>query len=142
MRVRTWIFVLVGATLLGFASFVFALTRDPDGWNGLTMTELAARSLVVGASVGAILGLLVARVTVPSRRRRLLLVTLFAVVGATIGIVLTLAAARVLLGRCDRVLLWPQLPRMEPLEGGRDHSLGGARRPSGGDPRICHRPLG
>jgi hypothetical protein len=92
VRVRTWIFLLVGAILIGFASFLFAMTRDPDGWNGLTMRELAVRSIVIGASVGAVIGLLLARVTSPSGRRRLLLVTLLAVVGAASGIVLTLAA--------------------------------------------------
>jgi hypothetical protein len=92
VRARTWILVLVGAILVGFASFLFALTRDPDGWSGLTMKELAIRSIVVGASVGAVLGLLVARVSLPSGRRRLWLVTLLAVVGAASGILLTLAA--------------------------------------------------
>ncbi len=92
MRARTWVFILVGAILIGFASFLFAMTRDPDGWQGLTMRELAVRSLLVGGSVGAILGLLLARVTTPSKGRRLALVALFAMVGAAVGIVLTLAA--------------------------------------------------
>ena len=95
MRARTWILVPVGAILIGFASFLFAMTRDPDGWNGLTMRELAVRSLAVGGSVGAILGLLTARVTKPSKGRRLSLVTLFALIGAAVGIVLTFAAGSV-----------------------------------------------
>ncbi len=93
---RTWIFVLVGAILVGFASFLFAMTLDPDGWNGLTMRELAIRSLLIGGSVGAVLGVLVALVTRPSGRRRRLLVTLLAAVGATTGIVLLLA-----IGECS-----------------------------------------
>lgn len=60
MRARTWIFVLVGEILIGFASFLFAMTRDPDRWNALTMRQLAVRSVLVGGSVGASLGLLVA----------------------------------------------------------------------------------
>lgn len=92
MRTRTWTFALVGAILIGFASFMFALTRDPDGWDGLTMKELAIRSSVVGASVGAVLGFLVARATIPSGKRRLLLVDKLAAFGAAVGIVLTMAA--------------------------------------------------
>jgi hypothetical protein len=60
VRARTWIFVLVGEILIGFASFLFAMTRDPDRWNALTMRQLAVRSILVGGSVGASLGLLVA----------------------------------------------------------------------------------
>ena len=56
------------------------------------------RSLLVGGSVGATIGLLVYRITLPSRRRRLLLVTLLALVGAIIGVVLTLA-----IGECSAV---------------------------------------
>jgi hypothetical protein len=86
VRARTWIFVLVGEILIGFASFLFAMTRDPDGWNGLTMRELAVRSLLVGGSVGAGLGLLVAALTRPSVTRPTQLILLGAVSGLLAGL--------------------------------------------------------
>lgn len=89
---RTVLFVALGAILVGFGTFLYPFSLDPDGWAGLTMRELAIRSLLVGASIGAVIGLLVALVTIPSGRRRLWLVALLAVVGAASGIVLTLAA--------------------------------------------------
>lgn len=80
MRARTWVFVLLGAILIGSTSFLFATTRDPGGWNGLTT------SFVVGGSVGAILGLLAAR--------RVSLVTFISVI---VAVVVTAASTLVIL---------------------------------------------
>jgi hypothetical protein len=76
----------VGEILIAFASFLFAMTRDPDGWNGLTMRELAVRSLLAGGSVGASLGLLVAALTRPSGTRLSQLILLGAVGGLLAGL--------------------------------------------------------
>ena len=73
MRARNWIFVLVGEILIGFASLLFAVTRDPDGWNALTMRQVAVRSILLGGSVGASLGLLVAARASGTRPTQLIL---------------------------------------------------------------------
>jgi hypothetical protein len=86
MRARPWVFVLIGAILIGFTSFLFATTRDPGGWNALVI-----RSLVVGGSVGAVLGLVVAR--------RFSLVTFISVI---VAVVLTAAATFVILDSRQR----------------------------------------
>jgi hypothetical protein len=87
VRARTPIFVLVGAILTGVATFLYALTRDPDGWYGLTMKELAIWSIVLGTSAGALLGLVVAWVTLPSVRRRTRFLILGAMCGVLVGLV-------------------------------------------------------
>lgn len=78
---RTWIFVLTGALLVATATLLLGLSLDPGGCSGPTAyvdtsfcpsrfeilwfrasdTEVVVWSLIVGVSVGALLGLLVDR---------------------------------------------------------------------------------
>jgi hypothetical protein len=81
------IFVLVGAVLVGAAVFFYGLLRFQNGWDGLTMKEFAIWLIVVGTSAGALLSLIVARVTLPSVRRRTRFVILGALCGVLVGLV-------------------------------------------------------
>jgi hypothetical protein len=80
--VRRAIFVLAGAILFGSATFFYGMILFGNGWEGFTMKELAIWLVVVGATMGALFGLLAARVTAPSVSRR----TRFLVFGTLAGL--------------------------------------------------------
>ena len=85
--VRRWAFALVGALLFGSASFFYGLIVFQNGLEGLTMQELAIWLIVVGLTVGALRGLVLAWVMAPSTRRWARFLVLGTVEGLLIGLV-------------------------------------------------------
>ena len=83
---RTVILVLVGAVLAGAALFFYGVLRFQNGWDGLLMKEFAIWLIVIRTSAGALLGLVVARVTLPPVRRRTRFVILGAMCGVLVGL--------------------------------------------------------
>jgi hypothetical protein len=79
--------VLVGAVLFGSATFFYGLILDPDGWDGVTMQQLAILLVVVGTTTGALLGLLLEWVTGPSVKRWTRFLALSTVGGVLVGLV-------------------------------------------------------
>ena len=84
---RRWTFVLVGTVLFGSATFFYGMLLDPDGWDGLTMQQLAILLVVVGSLTGALLGLLLAWVTGPSVKRWTRFLILSTAGGLLVGLV-------------------------------------------------------
>jgi glucan phosphoethanolaminetransferase (alkaline phosphatase superfamily) len=67
---RAWLLVPVGAILTGSATFFYGMVFFQHAWPGLTMRDLAIWLVVVGSTTGALIGLVMVRLTSPSLRPR------------------------------------------------------------------------